>query len=301
MRKATARARLKARWKSTASPPASEASGARAPAISGRKGSASTQPRRRLARLPTGRRRASRSPEAAARSGLRALPRLAPSTMARAATGVTRPASATEAMTSTAAMLECMAQVSRAMTTRTGSGSRVAVAISSRACGPTAPGAKVSTRRCRARRTRPRPIPARPRLRVRARLPVRKARRPAKIRAGKTSVMSKASAQVTSAVPTLAPSMTESAGTSPMTPPARNDVAIMAVAVLLCSASVTPAPARSARSRLRRARPSRERRSPPKARSTPLWTMCTPQRRRATSPRSSISACVAGMACMPAA
>ena len=123
--------------------------------------------------------------EVAARSGLRALPRLAPSTMASAASGVTSPAPATAAMTRTVAMLECIAQVSSAVATRTGSGSRVAHGDQLAGLGPTAPGAKVSTRRCRARRIRPRPIPARPRLRVRARLPARKATRPAKIRPGR--------------------------------------------------------------------------------------------------------------------
>jgi len=47
-------------------------------------------------------------------------------------------------------------------------------------------------------------------------------------------------------VPTLAPSITPSAGARPITPEATNDVAISAVAVLLWSAAVTPSPTRKA-------------------------------------------------------
>ena len=71
------------------------------------------------------------------------------------------------------------------------------------------------------------------------------------------------SATTTSAVPTFAPSMTASAGTSPMAPLARKLVAMKAVAVLLWSSSVTPVPAAQARRRLRRAAPSVRRSSPP--------------------------------------
>ena len=81
------------------------------------------------------------------------------------ASGVTSPLSAREAITSNAAMLECIAQVISAAITRTGSGSRVIAEISSRASGATPPGTIVSTSRCSESRTRPRPIAALPRLR----------------------------------------------------------------------------------------------------------------------------------------
>ncbi len=49
-----------------------------------------------------------------------------------------------------------------------------------------------------------------------------------------------------SVVPTLAPSMTASAGTRPMKPLARKPVVSMPVAVLLCINAVTPSPAKKA-------------------------------------------------------
>ena len=96
--------------------------------------------------------------------------------------------------------------------------------------------------------------------------------------------------------PDVAPSITAIAGIRPITPSARNDVAIIPVAVLLCNASVTPTPARHAANRLRSVRPSNWRRPPPKARRMPVRTIWTPQSSRATSPRSSINAWVAGIA-----
>ncbi len=50
-------------------------------------------------------------------------------------------------------------------------------------------------------------------------------------------------------VPTLAPSMTASAGPNAVRPETVNEVAIRPVAVLLCNTAVTPTPTRNARQR----------------------------------------------------
>ena len=92
------------------------------------------------------------------------------------------------------------------------------------------------------------------------------------------------SAWTMSAVPTLAPSITASAGTSATKPPAASPVTISPVAVLLWSSAVTAAPARNAASRLPRAMWMSRRRSEPNARTMPLWTMCRPHSSSATPP-----------------
>ena len=77
--------------------------------------SPSTTPISRLTRLPTGSRFAAGSPPIAPSiSGLSAVPRLAPSTSANAASGGTTPFAANETMSSTTATLECAAQVNAA-------------------------------------------------------------------------------------------------------------------------------------------------------------------------------------------
>ena len=291
-------ATLKVRWNRTTVRPGLGSIPASNSVISLRKGSASTQPVSRLIRLPSGRRIAAGSPERALISGFRALPRLAPSTMASAATGATSPAWASVTMTSTAAMLECMAQVTSVARARTTSGSLVSASTMLRASGATAPGAKVSTSMWSASRARPRPNKARPMLRGRVREVKRNVISPASSSTGNSSVTSKASAQVTRAVPMLAPSIVASAGTGPITPAAPNELVIKAVAVLLCRTSVTPRPASSAVRRWRNALPSTWRRSPPKARMTPVEIMCTPQSRSAISPNISMMARVTGKSSM---
>ena len=197
-------------------------------------------------------------------------------------------------MTSTAAMLECMAQVSSVASASTTSGSRVSASTMSRACGATVPGAKVSTSRWSASSTRPRPIRARPMFRGRVREVTRNVISPASSSTGNINVTSKARAQVTRAVPMLAPSIVARAGTGPITPVAAKELAINAVAVLLCSTRVTPSPASRAVRRRRKALPSTRRRSPPNPRKTPVEIICTPQSRSATSPSISMTARVTG-------
>src|SRR5271168_792873 len=137
---------------------------------------------------------------------------------------------------------------------------------------------------CSASSIRPIPIVTRPRSRVRVLPPRLNAITPASSRTGVTAVILNDRICTTSVVPTLAPSMTASAGTRSRVPPVTNDAAINPVAVLLCRRAVTKAPARNARNLLCRAIPSRRRRSAPNARTTPLWTMCNPQSSSATPP-----------------
>ena len=74
--------------------------------------SATATPTTRLTRLPIGSRfAAGSSPAAPSRQGLTALPRLAPSTSANAASGVTMPRAAKLITSSTTATEECAAQV----------------------------------------------------------------------------------------------------------------------------------------------------------------------------------------------
>ena len=99
---------------------------------------------------------------------------------------------------------------------------------------------------------------------------------------GASEVRSNDSNCTISVVPTLAPSMAARAGTRPTTPPAAKPVIIRPVAVLLCSAAVMPRPAAKARKRVPSARPRAAPSAAPKARCTPVWTMCTPHSSRAT-------------------
>src|SRR5579862_1189233 len=109
---------------------------------------------------------------------------------------------------------------------------------------------------------------------------------PMRIRAGAISATSKDSAWTISVVPTLAPSITASAGIRSTSPPAAKPVTIRPVAVLLWTSAVTPMPARNAFARLPSADPRKDRSRAPKARCTPVCTMWTPQRRSATEPAS---------------
>jgi hypothetical protein len=73
---------------------------------------------------------------------------------------------------------------------------------------------------------------------------------PIRTNRNETRDTSKDSTWTISVVPTLAPSMTASAGTRSTSPPAANAVTISPVAVLLCRIEVTPKPARKASNRL---------------------------------------------------
>ena len=124
----------------------------------------------------------------------------------------------------------------------------------------------------------------RPRSLMRERGPLRKASRPMTNSTGATAAMLNDSTWTISVVPTLAPSMIASAGTSATRPSAANELAISAVAVLLCNSAVRPRPAANAVKRLRSAFDNSRRRSAPNARKMPLWTMCRPHSSSATPP-----------------
>ena len=76
-------------------------------------------PQSRLSKFPRGRRSAAGPEPSASTSGLRALPRLAPRTMASAGAVSTSPAWARVATTSTVTMLECSSQVVAAVSAAT--------------------------------------------------------------------------------------------------------------------------------------------------------------------------------------
>jgi hypothetical protein len=110
----------------------------------------------------------------------------------------------------------------------------------------------------RAMSIRPRPISTRPKSRGAAEAR-RNIRTPIRINAGAISATSNDSTCTIRVVPTLAPSITASAGTKSTRPSAAKPVTIRPVAVLLCTTAVTPIPARKAVRRLRKARPRKPR------------------------------------------
>ena len=213
-----------------------------------------------------------------------ALPRLAPSTRARAADGVTKLEYASDMISSTVATLEWAAQVSRAASRMHITGSPVMAPSRTRTLGALSAGCRVSSRMCSDSSTRPRPMETRPRSLMRLRAPLRNATTPAMNRAGAAAETLKESSCTMRVVPTLAPSRIAKADTSPMAPCAVNDAVIRAVAVLLCSSVVRPSPAAKAANRLPSAFDSRCRRSEPNARNMPDCTMCSPHSSSATPP-----------------
>ncbi len=221
-----------------------------------------------------GSRRAARSaPWPPSITGLTALPRLAPRTSARAAAGVTTPAWAKDMISRTTARLEWAAQVRIAAMSTLRIGSPVMADKRSRTSGAFSAGVNVVISQCNESSIRPRPMATRPRSRLRARRLRRKAATPRTNRIGAAALTSKERTCAIRVVPTLAPSMTASAGTRSTSPPAANDVTISAVAVLLWRSVVTPSPARKAVMRLPSAVLSTRRRSDPKALTVPLCTM----------------------------
>ena len=96
-----------------------------------------------------------------------ALPRLAPSTSAKAASGGTTPLAASDITSSTTATLECAAQVNAAATTMAISGSVAMLPSSSRRLGTSSNGVTRPSNWCSAISIRPSPIATRPRSRVR--------------------------------------------------------------------------------------------------------------------------------------
>ena len=242
-------------------------------------------PTSRLMRLPTGSRRLAGSPRTPASiSGLMALPRLAPSTSASAASGVTNCENASDITSSTTATLECAAQVSAAAMRMHSTGSLVMEASSACTAGACSAGASVSSRMCSAKRISPSPMAMRPIARGRLDPPTRKVTRPITNSTGASAEMSNDSSCTISVVPTLAPSMIASAGMRPTTPSAASEAVISPVAVLDCRSAVSPSPAAKADKRLPSALPRKRRRSGPNARNTPLRTMCRPHSNSATPP-----------------
>lgn len=290
----SARARLKALWNQTAAAPPSALAGC-ASAVS--QGSTSRQPSRRTSRLPNGRRRATRLP--ATPSAGKAPPRLAPSTRARAMGSETSPAWARDATSSTTATLEWQAQVSSAASSRAISGSPSRPWITATKAGEASICCREWPSNASARSIRPSPIRHWPRLSRRGPSPRRNSSRPDSRASGASNEVSKLSSCTTRVVPTLAPSITASAGARPRVPLAVKDAAIRLVAVLLCSRPVMPSPASRASQRLPRWRPSQLRSTVPKPRSTPLETMCVPHNRRATAPARLIRRMVPSMAELP--
>ena len=124
----------------------------------------------------------------------------------------------------------------------------------------------------------------RPRSLIRRARPLRNATTPTMNSTGATAETLNERTWTISVVPTFAPSMIASAGTSPTSPAAANDAVMSAVAVLLCSSAVRPRPAANAAKRLPSAFDRKRRRSEPKARKMPLWTMCRPHSSSATPP-----------------
>ncbi len=235
--------------------------------------------------LPTGSRLAAGSPpDGASSSGLIEVPRLAPSTRAKAACKGIAPFAANDMTSSTTATLEWAAQVRTAASKAAISGSVVIESSSSRRMGVSSGGVTTIISSRSAKSMSPRPMPTRLRSRVREARPRRNSNRSMSTRIGAARYTSKARAWTIKVVPTLAPSITASAGTGLTRPPAVNDVTVSAVAVLLCNPAVTTRPTANALIRLPSAMPSRRRKLGPNARWIPLWTICKPQSSSATNP-----------------
>src|SRR5437879_7644771 len=145
---------------------------------------------------------------------------------------------------------------------------------------------------CSANMMRPSPIRMRPKRPTRDACIVRKSTTPTKIRNGASHDKSYESTSVTSAVPTSAPSITESAGAVPINPCPANAATINAVAVLLWISAVTPSPAKNAEIRFDTLRRSTRRKSPPYRRKMPVRTICVPQTRSDTPASRLSSVCI---------
>jgi hypothetical protein len=174
-------------------------------------------------------------------------------------------------------------------------GSPPIMANSARSTSALSTGWMVATMRCSASRINPMPIPARPRSHVRVLPPRLKAISPPRMNTGAATAPLNVSTCTISVLPTLAPSVTASAGANVMNPAAMKVVDTSAVAVLLWSRAVMPAPARSAFQRLSSPMASIRRSWPPKARTMPVWTMRSPHSSNATNPAICIKINVADM------
>ena len=178
-------------------------------------------------------------------------PRLAPRTSASAPVGPTTCVTASDATSSTMAMLEWQAQVSAAATSTARTGSPSREPTTGRSNGVFSIGPSVCRSPASAISISPRPMPTRPMFFARLPAAQRKRSTPTSTKGGPTRATLNDSTWVNSAVPMLAPSMTASAGASAITPVAVNEVASRPVAVLLWSNAVTPSPVRNARNHVR--------------------------------------------------
>jgi len=189
---------------------------------------------------------------------------------------------ASDMTSTTTATLECAAQVRAAASSTAATGWLASASSKTPSKGAVSKGWNSCTNWCSDSSSSPRPMNTRPRSRVRPGAARRNIHTPARMRMGASEVRSNDSSCTMRVVPTLAPSMAASAGTSATTPPAAKPVIISPVAVLLCSAAVMPRPEAKARNRVPSARPSAMLSAAPKARCTPVCTMCTPHSSRAT-------------------
>ena len=144
---------------------------------------------------------------------------------------------------------------------------------------------------CSANMMSPSPIRIRPKRPTRVACIVRNDTTPTKISSGASHERSNDSTSVTSAVPTSAPSITDSAGAVPINPCPANAATINAVAVLLWISAVTPSPAKNAEMRFDMLRLSTRRKSPPYKRKIPVRTMCVPHTSSDTPARRLSSVC----------
>ena len=241
-------------------------------------GRTSRTPTRRTSRLPSGRRRA--SGEEVCISAGSAPPRFAPSTSARVSVAPITCVLANDPTTSTMTTLEWHPQVRSAASTTASNGSAASDCTNDRSSGVFSTGASVCCSSARDISISPSPMTARPMLRTRLPLDQRKVSTPHSTSGGAIAATLKESTCATSAVPTLAPSMTASAGASAITPAAVNEVAIRPTAVLLWSSVVMPSPVKNARQRSPRLRSSARRKLLPNPRCTPVLTMWVPHSSR---------------------
>jgi hypothetical protein len=137
--------------------------------------------------------------------------------------------------------------------------------IRMRRLGTSSYGVTISSNCDKAISMSPSPIATRPTSRVRV-PPALNIVTPTSNSSGANRETSKDRACTINVVPTLAPSITASAGTRATKPLAANEATIKPVAVLLCRTAVAPSPAAAALMRLLSARPRKRRKSDPKAR-----------------------------------
>ncbi len=247
-------------------------------------GSASRTAASRNPRLPYSARRAASGARSPSPSGISPAPRFAPSTSVSASPGGATPAAVSETTNKTKATEEWNSQVSAAANSTARIGSDASRLSASPTTGLSRSGVEAATISPSDRIISPKPSAIRPTSRVRSSPAPSAVATPATSSSGVSAERSNDSACTTSVVPRSAPSITASAGASPISPrPTKPDSSI-AVAVALCSTAAAPTPAAAARSRFRVAAASARRISGPKLPRTPVLTMLVPHSSSATPP-----------------